>query len=105
MTFSPRSVYPNHFFFPFSIFFQIPVAKHKIKYRNYDVKSLELAYNSVKLQILIVNRAALNYGMPATTLKDRVAGWVSQSTYASGPESLISRQEEADLVECVKYMA
>ena len=58
-----------------------------------------------KLQKLSVNHAALKYSVPVTTLKDRVAGWVSLSTFASGPPSLLSRQEEADLLEHVKYTA
>ena len=71
---------------------QIPQAKYKIKYRNYDLKSLELAYKRVK-EDLSVNRAAINFRVPVTTLRDRVAGRISFSTTSSGPESLLSRQE------------
>ena len=52
-----------------------------------------------------VNRAAQNFGVPITTLKDRVCGQVDIAVSSSGLAPLFSRSEEGELVEHVKYMA
>ena len=45
-----------------------------------------------------VNRAALEFNVPCTTLKDRLAGRVLHGT-RSGPKPYLTSQEEKELVE------
>ncbi len=44
-----------------------------------------------------VNRAALEFGVPRTTLKDRIAGRVVHGTNI-GPRKYLSLEEEQELV-------
>lgn len=85
LTSSTADIY-RYLFFPLLNIFQVSVAKHKLKYRNYDMKSSELAYNRLKLQKLSLKQLAMTWGT-----SNRVAGHVSLDTYASGPESLLLR--------------
>ena len=57
-------------------YFQIPVQLKKIKYRNYDPSHLREANISVLQNRTSVNREAQKFGVPITTLKDRIRGWV-----------------------------
>ncbi len=61
------------------------------------------AYHAVKTDCLPVQRAAQLFGVPITTLKDRVCGRVPLHSVKSGPEPLFSMEEEHDLVQQISY--
>ena len=52
-----------------------------------------------------VYRAAKLYGVPLTTLRDRVDNRISMDTTSSGPAPVLNQLEEAKLVEYIKEMA
>ena len=52
-----------------------------------------------------VYRAAKLYGVPLTTLRDRVDNRISMDTTSSGPAPVLNQLEEAKLVEHIKEMA
>ena len=56
------------------------------------------AMDAVKSGLLDVNRAALECGVPKTTLKDRIAGRVSHGTNI-GSKPYLSKKEEEELVK------
>ena len=87
------------------MYFQIPVAKTKSNYRQYDGKLLDFAYQAVIKKKISANRAAISYGVPVTTLKDRISGRISLSTTSGGQYPLLSKSEEKDIVDHVHYMA
>ena len=68
-------------------------------YREYGITSIEKAYEAVKNGKLTIRRAAEEYGVPRSTLHDRVAGKVSKTTTKSGPKCYLTKQEEKKLVE------
>ena len=50
-----------------------------------------------------VRKASILYDVPLTTLRDRVDGRVSEETVKSGHDTLLSQEEEARLVNHIKY--
>jgi transposase-like protein len=46
----------------------------RTKYKSYDDQKLLRAYEEVVLKGISVRRAAADYGIPHTTLADRVSG-------------------------------
>lgn len=68
------------------------------KYRNWSDVSMAGAMQAVIEGRMGVNRAAEEYGVPKTTLKDRLAGRVEHGC-TSGRARYLSRQEEEELVE------
>ncbi len=56
------------------------------------------AMDAVKNGLLGVNRAAMEFGVPKTTLKDRIAGRVIHGTNI-GRDPFLSKQEEEELVK------
>ncbi|KAJ8317089.1 hypothetical protein KUTeg_004993 [Tegillarca granosa] len=77
----------------------------KEKYRQYSPTKLTNAYQAVQETGLAVRKAAKLYGVPLTTLRDRVDQRVHVDTVKSGPDPLLSELEEARLVEHIGYMA
>ena len=69
-----------------------------IKLRSRSNDSMVQAMDAVKSGLLGVNRAALEYGVPKTTLKDRIAGRVSHGTNI-GSKPYLSKKEEEELVK------
>ena len=63
------------------------------------------AYQAVKKDNEPVKRAALIYGVPETTLRQRVLGRVAPETSTSGPSPELNEAEEAIFVEHLKSMA
>lgn len=51
-----------------------------------------------------VNRAALEHGVPRTTLKDRVSGKVVHGS-KSGPPPYLTKEEETELAEFLRTSA
>ena len=55
------------------------------------------AMEAVKSGKISVNRAALEHGIPKTTLKNRISGKVIHGTNP-GPSSFLTKEEENELV-------
>ncbi|XP_045188616.2 uncharacterized protein LOC123546428 [Mercenaria mercenaria] len=75
------------------------------KYRMYSPTAMTNAYQAVREMRLPVKTAARQYGVPQTTLRDRVLGRIDPETTSSGPQALLSQHEEAVFVEHIKAMA
>ena len=79
----------------------VPVSvrkKGKSKLRQWTNESILEALQAVRNGTFGVNRAALEYNIPPTTLKDRVSGRVAHST-ASGRKPYLTKEEEKELVD------
>ena len=63
------------------------------------------AYRAVLEDHMSVKRAAITYGVPQTTLRQRVLGRVDPETTSSGPSPELNQEEEAVFVEHIKSMA
>ena len=87
------------------LFFQINPNPRKISYRTYSPTKLTNAYKAVQEDGMSVRKAATLYGIPLTTLRDRVDKRVSVDTTKSGPEPIFSAFEEAKLVDHIRYMS
>ncbi len=66
--------------------------------RNWDNESMLRAIEAVQKGEMGVNRAALECGVPRTTLKDRLSGRVQHGT-KPGPVSYLTQEEEKELVD------
>ena len=71
----------------------------------YDPDSLSQALVAVLEDGQTIRGAARLYGVPSTTLSDRVHGRVSIDCTKPGPSPTLSNFEEASLCEHVKYMS
>ena len=69
-----------------------------IKYKPWDDDSMQKALEAVTDDGLSVRRAAIEYGVPRSTLGDRVSGRVCHGI-VSGPPRYLSEQEEEELVK------
>ena len=67
-------------------------------YNNYSTDSMLKAYEAVLQGEVSVRRASELYGVPRTTLQDRVSGKVSLNA-RSGAGRLLTDEEESTLVE------
>ena len=85
----------------FQVFPQKRVSKHK----GYSPSAMMNAYKMVMETGAPVKTAARQYGVPHNTLRDRVKGRVDPQTVMTGQGPLFSTEEEAKLVDHVKYMA
>ena len=63
------------------------------------------AYRAVMEDHVPVRRAAVSFGVPQTTFRQRVLGRVDPETTSSGPSPELSQEEEAIFVEHLKSMA
>ena len=52
-----------------------------------------------------MRRAAIQYGVPLTTLRDRVDGRVSENCTRTGPQTLFTHEEEKQFVDHIEEMA
>ena len=68
----------------------------RLKYRQWNDDSMVGALKAVSEGMMGVNRAALEYGIPKSTLKDRVAGRVSHGC-KSGRTPYLTHSEEEEL--------
>jgi hypothetical protein len=71
----------------------------------YSPTAMKNAYQAVKEMKMPFKSAARQFGIPQTTLRDRVLGRIDPETTSSGPQSLLSQYEEAIFVEHIKGMA
>ena len=74
-------------------------------YRKYSPTSLQNALTKVLNKDMTVYKAAKVYGVPKTTLKDRISGRVGMDVVKSGPELTLNLEQEARLVDHIKMMA
>ncbi|RUS85568.1 hypothetical protein EGW08_006651 [Elysia chlorotica] len=83
-----------------------PTEQRLIKKRKlYAKEALQAAYKAVKDSSISVNAAAKQYGVPLTTLRDRVDGRISIDTTRPGPPLLLAKDEEAEIVHFLHTMA
>ena len=75
-----------------------PVANRPKKLCSWSDDSMKAAMDAVKSGRMGLNRAATEFGVPRTTLKDRMAGRVVHGT-RPGPKPYLSLQEENELVD------
>ena len=75
------------------------------KRKLYAKEALQAAYKAVKDSSISVNAAAKQYGVPLTTLRDRVDGRISIDTTRPGPPLLLAKEEEAEIVQFLHTMA
>lgn len=68
------------------------------KLRQWTDEAMLGALQAVREGTLGVNRAALEFAVPATTLKDRLSGRVTHGTH-SGAQPYLSKAEEEELVD------
>ena len=73
-------------------------ANRPAKLRCWTDDSMLKAMEAVKEGKMGVNRAALEHGVPRTTLKDRIAGRVIHGTNM-GPKPYLTHDEEEELVK------
>ena len=66
------------------------------KHRQWSEESMLGAMDAVKEGLMGVNRAALEFAVPRTTLKDRISGRVIHGTN-TGPKPYLSLEEEKEL--------
>jgi len=76
----------------------ISIRKRPKKLRQWYNRSMLKAPNAVRKGELGVNRAALQFSVSATTLKDHVAGRVVHGTNMR-PKPYLSNEEEKELME------
>ena len=67
------------------------------KFKNYDERNVRLAVQAHSLGMPI-RKAATLYGVPKSTVSDRITGRVLHGT-KSGPVKYLSEQEEMELVK------
>ena len=67
------------------------------KHKLWSNESMVEAMNVVKDGRMGINRAALEFAVPRTTLKDRIAGRVEHGTRV-GPKPYLTEDEEKELV-------
>ncbi len=73
-------------------------------YKQYDEAALKLAVKAVFENNLSIGRAAEQFGVPKTTLHDRLKGKSTEYSH-SGPRRYLSNDEEAVLVMFIKNCA
>ncbi|XP_064633674.1 uncharacterized protein LOC135491633 [Lineus longissimus] len=74
-------------------------------YRRYDLESLEKAYDFVISGAAGPWKASQLFGVPETTLRDRVAGRIRPDTKRSGPPTILAPDVERTMVEHIEDMA
>ncbi|CAG5123675.1 unnamed protein product [Candidula unifasciata] len=75
------------------------------KRKLYSKEALQAAYKAVKDSSISVNAAAKQYGVPLTTLRDRVDGRISIDTTRPGPPLLMAKDEESEIAHFLHTMA
>ena len=78
--------------------------KRKGNYRKYTQESLKDAYQAVQDGMPVL-KAAKQYGVPESTLRDRVLGKFGLDQTKSGPKPLLSMDQESKLVKHVHAMS
>ena len=79
-------------------FMAFPASQRLHSYRAYDTLSMDKACEAVQAGKISVRMAAEQYGVPKSTLHDKVAGKVPMKA-KSGKKKYLTDEEEASLVE------
>ncbi|KAJ8317134.1 hypothetical protein KUTeg_005038 [Tegillarca granosa] len=74
-------------------------------YRNYDPSKLDSAYKAVKEDKISVHGAAKRFGVPVTTLRDRVDGRIHIDCCTIGAPPLFTLDQEAAIFNHIKIMS
>ncbi|KAJ8305819.1 hypothetical protein KUTeg_016364 [Tegillarca granosa] len=74
-------------------------------YRNYDPSKLDSAYKAVKEDKISVHGAAKRFGVPVTTLRDRVDGRIHIDCCTTGAPPLFTLDQEAAIFNHIKIMS
>ena len=74
------------------------------KLKNWSDESMLQAMNAVREGTMGANAAAKTFGVPPSTLKDRISGRVKHGT-KSGPTPYLTDAEEKELVDFLKQSA
>ena len=77
-----------------------PVNNRPKKLRQWSKESMAKALDAVASGKMGVNRAAIEYNVPCTSLKDQVAGRVPDGCNM-GPKWYLTYEEESELVEFI----
>ena len=77
-----------------------PVSNRPKKLRQWSKESMAKALDAVASGKMGVNRAAIEFNVPCTSLKDRVAGKVPDGCNM-GPKRYLTYEEESELVEFI----
>ena len=80
---------------PFAAF---PASQRPPSYRGYGTLSMDKACEAVQAGKMSIRMAAEQYGVPKSTLHDKVAGKAPMNT-KSGSKTYLTDEEEASLVE------
>jgi hypothetical protein len=75
-------------------------SKSRVPYKSYSIESLEKAYNEVMAKKMSIRRAAEEYGVPRTTLQDRVSGKIPLHANR-GHRRLLTDPEEKALANII----
>jgi hypothetical protein len=87
-----------------NVFIHFLQATYKqMEYRQWSPAQMTKALDSIQEDNISVRKASILYDVPLTTLRDRVDVRVSEETVKSGPDTLLSQEEEARLVNHFKY--
>ena len=76
----------------------LPTSNRPKKLRQWDDDAMGRALEAVTEGKMSVNRAAVEYNVPRTTLKDRVSGRVIHGSNM-GPKMYLTYEEEKELVD------
>ena len=68
------------------------------KYKSWDEVKMAQAFTSVTQERMSIREAALQYGVPKSTLGDRLTGRVLSGA-TSGPQTYLDKSEEEELVQ------
>ncbi|XP_045199039.2 uncharacterized protein LOC123553374 [Mercenaria mercenaria] len=86
-------------------FKQAHPVKRVLKNGRYSPTALYNAYKFVKENGTPIKTAARQYGVPHSTLRDRVKGRIDPEALKPGPAPLFSQEQEAKFVDHIKTMA
>lgn len=75
------------------------------KYRQYSPTTLTTALNKIRNKKITIYKACRVFQIPKTTLLDRVSGRVDPETVKSGPDPVLSIEQEAMLSGHIKKLA
>ena len=90
---------------PLYCVFQLLNPARPARLRTWDPESMTGAYIAVTESGMSVYKAAKSHGVPEQTLRDRVNRRISIDTVKSGPDPVLSLEEEARLVSHIKELA
>ncbi|KAJ8303709.1 hypothetical protein KUTeg_018741 [Tegillarca granosa] len=75
------------------------------QYRQYSPTAVTNAMEKIRAKEVSIYKAFKIYNIPETTLRHREAERVDIETVRSGPSTLLTLEEEAKLVQHLKYIA